>query len=96
MLKTKGYFFLILFIAFLATPSVITLIQPDQNLYSTSFFEEENTQDSVEIEKNHKISHESFGITFFEIIEENSGNFSYTQRLSSIYLDPAIPPPRVA
>lgn len=95
-LKTKGYFFLILFIAFLATPTVVACFDQDTDA-QISFVEEENTNDGkLEFEKDFEIYGKDLMNCAF-IRSNNSPKIldGYSSIMMDVYFKPTAPPPRI-
>jgi hypothetical protein len=92
----KGVFFLLIFVAYIATPPVVNYFKADGEISMATIEEEKsNADDKTESEKKIEIIHKSF------ISYNIAGNFEFedpskfSSRLAySIYLDPISPPPR--
>ena len=96
-MKTKVYFFLLLFVSFLVTPVVINLLNNNGNKVVFAITEEENTKDfKIEFKKDFKLDRDLLSLysPIFELRRTTINRYSL--RSYSIYLDPVSPPPRQA
>lgn len=93
----KNWFFLILFIAFLATPPLVNLIESGGELKISMVLEEENNNDSNKTKKNSEIFIKSTNSYVFSDFEQDILAIKIAKlNFYSVYLDPVSPPPRLS
>jgi len=98
MLKIKAVFLLVMFVAFLATPAIITFSNRDADISTYFSLTEEENQVKLnqpvyvlKIEKNH------FGIAAIQFLRKiRLDGFRYVNNYNEVHLDITSPPPRLA
>ncbi|RXG18087.1 hypothetical protein DSM03_101767 [Leeuwenhoekiella aestuarii] len=92
---SKSYFFIIIFVSFLVTPFVVSILQQDDYDYALTISEEEKSADGTyDFEKDLKVK-QDFVVYYYEQSERFlQPTFYQGFLLSSGYLDPVFPPPK--
>lgn len=95
-MKATGYLFLLLFIAFQATPIVMNLLKANSELFVIAMLDEEDIHDT-ELQLQDELLSEFKADTSINFLEFHKvkTNFSYYKTDYGVFLDPVSPPPRL-
>ncbi|UJH90266.1 hypothetical protein LZ575_15535 [Antarcticibacterium sp. 1MA-6-2] len=97
MKKNFALLFLFIFLGFIATPTVVTLIDKDVNISSafTANEEENSSKTGITFEYNIQDPHPGYSSLHF-LKEQSAFNHYYKEGYRLIFLDVLSPPPKQA
>ena len=98
MAKPISVFLISIFIAFLATPSVVLIIKKTADVSVFMNFSEEEQSGERVLSENHTKILPKFQVTFLKLVDYKQVVFGdvYSKNWVSIYFDPVSPPPELS
>ena len=98
MAKPISVFLISIFIAFLATPSVVLIIKKTADVSVFMNISEEEQSGERVLSENHTKILPKFQVTFLKLVDYKQVVFGdvYSKNWVSIYFDPVSPPPELS